>query len=272
MRVSMTVGARAPARCATTLGLPLIAALLALSGCDRHVELQLAPDARRASEIEAVLAGHGIAVERKREKAGVMLSVTNSDFPRAMSALREAGVLRAARPSVDEALGERGIAPTPLEARARFVHAIERELEATLMEIDGVVGARVSAVPPERPAPGAPLAPASASVLVKHRADVDLSALVPGIARLVKNAVPGLAAEDDRNVTVMLLAEPRLPSLPAPHAVPAVAGRVGATLPTVLLVCGAAVAGYLADRVLRLLRRRGGRQPTKGNADGTTAG
>lgn len=254
---------------AAKVGVPLTAAVLAMSGCERQVEIQLAPDARRASEIAAALAGHGIVVERKREKSGVMVSVANSDFPRAMSALREAGLLRAVRPSIDEALGERSIAPTPLEARARFVHAIERELEATLMEIDGVVGARVSAVPPERPAPGAPLAPASASVLVKHRADVDLAALVPGIARLVKNAVPGLAAEDDRNVTVMLLAEPRAP---APQALPAATGRTGATLRTVLLVFGAAVAGYFADRVLRLFGRRGARQPVKENADGAAAG
>lgn len=257
------------ARRAAKAGLPLVVAVLALSACERRVELQLAPDARRASEITAALAGHGIAVERKREKSGVTLSVADSDLPRAMSALREAGLARAARPSIDEALGARGIAPTPLEARARFIHATERELEATLMEIDGVVGARVSAVAPERPAPGAPLAPASASVLVKHRADVDLSGLVPGIARLVKNAVPGLAAEDDRHVTVMLLAEPpasasRVPSTAAHSA--------HATLRSILLVCGAAAAGYGADRLLRLFRRRSAKERVKGNADGAIAG
>lgn len=258
------------ARRIAIVGVPLTAAILALSGCERRVELQLAPDAGRASEIAAALAGHGIVVERKREKSGgVMLSVADSDLPRAMSALREAGLLRPTRPGVDEALGERGIAPTPLEARARLTHAIERELEATLMEIDGVVGARVKVVPPERPAPGAPLAPASASVLVKHRADVDLSSLVPGIARLVKNGVPGLAVEDDRHVAVMLLAEPRMP---APSVGPSAAASPYATLRTILLVGGAAAAGHFADRMLRLLRRRKSKRDAGGNADDATSG
>lgn len=265
----MTIAAATIAGRAAKAGSTLVVAVLALSACERQVELQSAPDARRASEITAVLAGHGIVVERKREKSGVMLYVAGVDLPRAMSALREAGLARAARPSIDEALGARGIAPTPLEARARFIHAIERELEATLMEIDGVVGARVSAVTPERPAPGAPLAPASASVFVKHRADVDLSGLVPGIARLVKNGVPGLAAEDDRHVTVMLLAEPPAHAPP----VPSTAGPgVRATLRSILLVCGAAVAGGVADRLLRLFRRRRAKERVKGNADGAIAG
>jgi type III secretion protein J len=257
------------ARRAAKAGLPLGMAVLALSACERRVELQLAPDARRASEIAAALAGQGIVVDRKREKSGVMLSIADSDLPRAISALRDAGLSRAARPSIDEALGARGIAPTPLEARARFIHAIERQLEATLMEIDGVVGARVSAVSSERPAPGAPLAPASASVLVKHRADVDLSALVPGIARLVKNAVPGLAAEDDRHVTVMLLVEPRPPG-PLVH--PAAARSVPAALGSILLACAAAGAGYFADRVLHLFRQRRANARGKGNADGPIVG
>lgn len=230
----------------------LIAAILVLPGCERKVELQLAPDARRASEIAAVLGGHGIGVERKPEKSGVMLSVSDSDLPRAMSALREAGMLRGARPSADEALGKRGIAPTPLEERARHIHAIERELEATLLEIDGVVAARVSVVTPERPAPGAPLASASASVLVKHRADVDLSPLVPGISRLVKNGVPGLAAEDDRHVAVMLLPEQRIAPV---HQEPPTTRNVGTALRLTLLVFGSMAMGYFVDRWVRFFRQ-----------------
>lgn len=244
----------------------LIAAVLALSGCERKVDLQLAPDARRASEIAAVLGGHGIVVERKSEKSGVMLSVADSDLPRAMSALREAGLLRAARLSADEALGKRGIAPTPLEERARHMHAIERELEATLMEIDGVVAARVSVVTPERPAPGAPLAPASASVLVKHRADVDLSPLLPGISSLVKNGVPGLAEEDDRHVAVMLLPDQRIAP---PQVGPVPAGNADAALRLTLLVCASTAVGYFADRLLRFARQR---RPNRSVDDGASAG
>ncbi|PMS20413.1 EscJ/YscJ/HrcJ family type III secretion inner membrane ring protein [Trinickia dabaoshanensis] len=253
----MTVEARLSARRHEVLTslLPIVIAAV-LSGCERHVELQLAPDARRASEIAAALSSHGIAVERKTEKAGVMLSVADSDLPRAMRALREAGLSRAARPSVDEALGKRGIASTPLEERARHIHAIERALEATLMEIDGVVAARVSVVPPERPAPGAPLAAASASVLVKHSAGVDLSAVVPGIASIVKNAVPGLAVEDDRHVAVMLLAEQRTEEAHSAPSANASYLRTRRPWELMLLAGGSMAIGYLADRSLRRLRQR----------------
>lgn len=269
----MRVESRAATRHAALACLPLIAAVLGLSGCDRETELRWAPDARTASDIMAVLSGHGIVVERKAQKDGVMLSVAASDFPRATRALREAGLLRAARPSMDEALGKRGIAPTPLEERARRVHAICRELEATLMQIDGVVAARVSVVPPERAAPGAPLARASASVLIKHRADVDLSPLAPSIARLVKNGAPGLAAEDDRHIAVMLVPEQRTAlsdeeaaAIAKPVRPPGgllEIGRAHSALPLVLLAGGSMALGYFFDRLLRLFRQHTSRRDVR---------
>ncbi|WP_206952678.1 hypothetical protein [Trinickia acidisoli] len=233
--------------------LPLVVAVLGLSGCERKVELELAPDVRKASEIAAVLGTHGIEVERKAEKSGVMLSVAHADFFRAMRALREAGLLRPDRPSIDEKLGKRGVAPSPAEERARRVHAIERGLEETLMDIDGVIAARVRIVPSERPAPGAPLASASAAVLVKHRADVDLSSLVPGIASLVKNGTPGLAGADDHRVAVLLVPEQPIANAPAVAADRAI-DRSASRL--VALACGSMAFGYFADRLLRRVRWR----------------
>jgi type III secretion protein J len=193
---------------ALCVGLLTIAAVLALAGCQRKVELQLAADVRQASEIESALGAAGIEVERRSQKAGVMLYVARAELSRAVHRLREAGLLRPSRASVDEVLGKRGIAQTPLEERVRRIHVIERELEATLMDIDGVVTARVRIVPPERHAPGAPMSLASASVLVTHRAGVDLTPLMPAIARLVKHGAPGLAGEDDRRIAVVLVPEP----------------------------------------------------------------
>ncbi|WP_442808154.1 hypothetical protein [Trinickia soli] len=245
-------------------GLLMVVAIVALSGCERKVQLHLASDVRKASEIEAVLGSHGIDVEREAEKTGVMLYVADFEIPRAMRALHEVGLLRPDRPSVDEALGKRGIAPTPLEERARRIHSIERELEATLMDIDGVTAARVRVVPSERPSPGAPLAPASASVLLKHRAGVDLAPLMPGIARLVKNGAPGLAGEDDRRITVLLV--PEQPVAPAGAVV-----RKGAARPTawwVALVCAAVALGYFGERLRRRvsgLRTTGGKTAAPGN-------
>ncbi len=264
----MSIKAQAATRRAAPARLPsilawLVAALM-LSGCERKIQLQLAPDVRKASEIAAALSTHGIEVERTPEKSGVMLSVASSDFSRAMSVLREAGLLRAHGPSADEALGKRGFAPTPLEERTRRIHGIERELEATLMDIDGVIAARVRVVPSERPAPGAPLAPASASVFVKHRAGFDLSPLLPGMARLVKHAVPGLAGEDDRRVVVLLV--PEQPVDVVPRALPSSA-TVGDSVPRLaMLMCGSMALGYFADRLLRRVRRRSSKRGAEESA------
>jgi type III secretion protein J len=250
---------------AVSVCLPLIAAVLGLSGCQRKVELHLAADVRQASEIEAVLGPDGIEVERKVQKAGVMLHVARAELPRAMQRLREAGLLRPSRASVDAVLGKRGIAQTPLEERLRRVHAIERELEATLMEIDGVVTARVRIVPPERPAPGAPLASASASVLVTHRAGVDLSPLMPAIASLVKNGAPGLAGEDDRRIAVVLVPEQpvataqAVPAAGAPAAGAPAAGPIERSARLVPWIFGSIAIGYWFDRLMRWRRSKGAR-------------
>jgi type III secretory pathway lipoprotein EscJ len=100
------------------------------------------------------------------------------------------------------------------------------------------------------------LASASASVLVKHSADVDLSPLVPGIARLVKNGVPGLAVEDDRHVTVMLVPEQRAAIAHDTAAGGAAGPRVRTMMQLALLVAGSVALGLFLDRGVRRLRQR----------------
>jgi type III secretion protein J len=254
-----------------------IAAGLALAGCQRKVELQLAADVRQASEIESALGAAGIEVERRSQKAGVMLYVARPELSRAVNRLREAGLLRPSRASVDEVLGKRGIAQTPLEERVRRIHVIERELEATLMDIDGVVTARVRIVPPERHAPGAPMALASASVLVTHRAGVDLTPLMPAIASLVKHGAPGLAGEDDRRIAVVLVPEPANtpaqavltagdPAAGDPAAIITAGSVVGrSALGLIPWVLSSAAIGYFLDR----LRRRVLGRRSHGGKDGS---
>lgn len=242
----------------------LIAGVLIVSGCERKIELQWVSDVGKASEIAAALGARGIEVDRRSEKSGVMLSVAGSELPRAMQAMREAGLMRPTRSTIDEALGKRGIAPTPHEALARRIHAIERELEATIMDIDGVVAARVRIVPPERPAPGLPLTAASASVFIKHRADVDLSPLVPGIASLVKNGAPGLAGVDDRRVAVLLVPEHPLVHVPAASG----GGDVDhATSKLVAFAVASMTLGYGVDRLVRRVRRRRAQRGVEGGIE-----
>lgn len=185
----------------------LAAMTLLLAGCGSRVELYRASDVQVANEIEAVLRQRGITVERRALKEGIALAVADGDFSRAVAALREAGLPRQARVRLGDAFGKKGIMPSPLEEKSRYTHALEQEIESAILDIDGVVAARARIVPRERPAPGAEWVPASASLLIKHRREVDLSPLVPGLVQLVKNGVPGLAGEDDRRVAVVLVPE-----------------------------------------------------------------
>jgi type III secretion protein J len=160
-----------------------------------------------ANEIEALLRQRGIDVARRQAKEGIALSVSDADFPRAVMMLREAGLPRQVRPGLSDAFGKKAAIATPLEERARYIDALERDIESAVLDIDGVVTARIRVVIPERAAPGAPLTLASASLLIKHRRDVDLSPLVPALVQLIKNGVPGLTGEDDRRVAIVLVPE-----------------------------------------------------------------
>jgi type III secretion protein J len=253
-----------------------VAAVLALCACTPHIDLQVASDMQTANEMEAVLRQRAIAVERRQVKEGVVLSVADADFARAVMALREAGLPRQPRPRLADALGKKGAMSTPLEERARYVHALEREIESTVLDIDGVVAARARVVPQQRFAPGAPVTPASASLLIKHRRDVDLSALVPGIVQLVKNGVPGLAAEDDSRVAVVLVPEQQTfvaAQAASPAASPSASSSVSTAwhaawrivvAPAMLALAGGA-AGYGLSRWRE--RRRTGQAKTVRDRD-----
>jgi len=188
---------------------------LTLAGCDAQIELFRTSDVQAANEVQATLRHRGIGVTRARDKDAVVLSVTDAEFSGAAGALRDAGLPRQPRRGLADAFSDKGLLPSPVEERTRYIHALEAAIESAILDIDGVVSVRARVVLPERPSPGAPLFPASASLLIKHRSDIDLSGLVPGLVRLVKNGVPGLAGEDDGHVAVMLVKEQEPAAAPA---------------------------------------------------------
>jgi type III secretion protein J len=144
-----------------------------------------------------------------------------------------------------------GFISSPLEERARLLHAMSQEMSNTLTHIDGVITARVHLVVPERnPLSDQPL-PASASVFIKHRADRSLADQVPQIKALVVNSIEGLSYE---NVTVALFSAEPLTRRPRAMVVPAQAR----TLNTPTLAGGG--LGLIASISGGLLWWRAGRQ------------
>jgi type III secretion protein J len=176
------------------------ALLLALAACREPMFSDLAE--RDANEIVAALRDHGIsAVKVPGAEHRWGLEVGSDDFSRAVQVLKENGLPRPSHASIGELFRKEGLVSTPSEERIRFVFAQQQELESTLSRIDGVVSARVHVVMPQSDPLADTPRPASASVFIKHRADVDLTASVPQIKALVARSIESLPHE---NVTLSL--------------------------------------------------------------------
>lgn len=179
---------------------PLVAGLLIVlaalgTGCSQQ-ELYGQLSERQANEMVAVLRSAGLSADKaRRENNKFALTTAASDFSRAVEMLHGAGYPREHFDSLGEVFKKEGFVSTPLEERARFMHALSQELSSTIAQIDGVVVARVHlAVPEKDPLADKPKT-AAASVFIKHRAEVDLAPHLGRIKALVVNSVEGLPYE-----------------------------------------------------------------------------
>lgn len=192
---------------------------LLLAGCGEQ-ELYGGLSERQANEMVAVLRQQGIEADKSGKEAG-SFSVTapKDSFTRAIALLGAHGYPRDGFESLGQVFKKEGFVSSPLEERARLNYALSQEIANTLNSIDGVVVARVHlAVPDKDPLADKP-PPASASVFIKHRPQVDMSGRLGQIKALVVNSIEGLPYD---NVTVALF-----PAEPAPVRPVAAAGLAG---------------------------------------------
>ena len=241
-----------------TLRLGCMAVLVLLAACREPMFSDLAE--HDANEIVAALRQHGIhAVKVPGAEHRWGLEVGSDDFSRAVQVLKENGLPRPSHASIGELFRKEGLVSTPSEERIRFVFAQQQELESTLSRIDGVVSARVHVVMPQSDPLADTPRPASASVFIKHRADVDLTASVPQIKALVARSIESLPHE---NVTLSLF-----PARGGSAAAPAATGGDAVTWRGAAWVALAALAGG-ALGVLGM-RARGGQAARRSTRDTT---
>lgn len=190
--------------------LPLITlacALALLAGCSRQ-ELYSQLSERQANEMVAVLRSAGLSAEKASQDGHYSVQTSAADFPQAVRTLSAQGYPREEFDSMGKVFKREGFVSSPLEERARLVHALSQEISNTIASIDGVVHARVHLVVPERNPLADKLQPAAAAVFIKHRPDKDLAPQVAQIKALVVNSIEGLPYD---NVTVALFPAESLP-------------------------------------------------------------
>ena len=178
-------------------------ALLMLIAACSNQELYSQLSERQANDMLALLRSNGIDADKKLQDGRISISTSRSDFAEAMRLLNAQGYPRESFDSMGKIFKREGFVSSPLEERARLMHAMSQEISSTIANIDGVVTARVHLVVPERNPLIDKVQPAAAAVFIKHRADKDLSGQVSQIKALVVNSIEGLAYD---SVTVALFA------------------------------------------------------------------
>ncbi len=210
----------APIRFLRSLALGLT--LAALVGCSQ--QLFGALDESAANQVVGALLLEGVEARKEASGEGLWrVSVADGDFARAVQVLKRRNLPPRQFDGLGEVFKKKSLVSTPTEERARLIHATSQELERSLLEMDGVLVARVHPVIP----PHDPLNPgklgATASVLIKHRPGADVAGRESMVRALVAAGVEGLSYDNVR--VLMVTAEPQ-PAL-------AVEPKVSRTLPPV---------------------------------------
>ncbi len=232
----------------------LCAATLLLGACSNQ-ELYTQLSERQANEMVAVLRSAGIEADKTVREGKFSVTTSRNDFSQAVRTLNAQGYPRESFDSMGKVFKREGFVSSPLEERARLMHAMSQEISNTIANIDGVITARVHLVVPERNPLVDKLQPAAAAVFIKHRADRNLASQTSQIKALVVNSIEGLSYD---NVTVALFPAEVMPGDKAAPAAPATDKPQAsqAALPLPLMAGGAGGALALIGGGVLWMRRR----------------
>ena len=232
----------------------LCAATLLLGACSNQ-ELYTQLSERQANEMVAVLRSAGIEADKTVREGKFSVTTSRNDFSQAVRTLNAQGYPRDSFDSMGKVFKREGFVSSPLEERARLMHAMSQEISNTIANIDGVITARVHLVVPERNPLVDKLQPAAAAVFIKHRADRNLASQTSQIKALVVNSIEGLSYD---NVTVALFPAEVMPGDKAAPAAPATDKPQAsqAALPLPLMAGGASGALALIGGGVLWMRRR----------------
>lgn len=172
-----------------------------LAGCTRGPLYSDLTEAQ-ANEVQAALLTAGIDARKSAmvKAKGWAIEVDRSDVPHAMAVLSAGGLPRQPLRTLGEVFPKEGFVSSPLEERARYVFALSQEVEQTLLQLDGVVDARVHIAMPERNVFDDKPPSASASVVIIEQPGASLETRETDIKAIVTDGIEGLS--DINRVTV----------------------------------------------------------------------
>ena len=207
-----------------------------LSACSQQLYGGL--DENAANQVVGALRNEGIAAEKTRSGEDAWkVSVADDEFARSVQVLKRRNLPPQPFDGLGRVFKKDSLVSTPTEERARLIHAMSQELERSLMEMDGVLVARVHPVIPPHDPLNPKKTPTSASVLVKYRAGSDIASREGMIRSLVSSGVEGLSYDDVRVLLVSAEPQSAVPDKPAlSKAVPPVFWGILGVLVGVVLI------------------------------------
>ncbi|MDR2769262.1 MAG: type III secretion inner membrane ring lipoprotein SctJ [Puniceicoccales bacterium] len=181
---------------------------LFICGCSQQTLYTGLPE-KDANDMVAILLFNQVNCDKVPGIEGTWnIVVEKNQFTEAVSLLNEVGYPKDKFSSMGDVFKKSGLVSSPLEERARFMHALSEQLAETLTHIHGIVTARVHIVLPDNDPYSAKTLPSSASVFISYLPQVNLDDCVRDIRQLVTNSIEGLTY-DKVNVVLFPATNPK---------------------------------------------------------------
>lgn len=183
-------------KCSRARFAPLLVILLAstLAGCKQPIYSQLSE--AEANDVLLTLIKGGVEAQKRAGEDGTFsVWVAEAEIATAIELLRADAQPSEHYSNLGEVFARNSLVSSPTEERIRYIYGLQQELAKTLSQIDGVLVARVHIVVPASDPFEATAKPSSASVFLKHRADINMQLVVPAVKDMVVRSIEGLSAE-----------------------------------------------------------------------------
>lgn len=173
-------------------------ALLGISclmcGCGK-ADLLSNVDEEQANDVISLLQQANLPASKKAGLESTWTVVINdvNNFSKAVELLKSKGFPKVVFNNMGKVFQKSGLVSSPLEERARLMHAMAESISETLSKIPGVLTARVHVVLPENDPYAESNIPSSAAIFISYRAEFNLEESVREIKYLVTNSIQGLS-------------------------------------------------------------------------------